>query len=232
MTYSRSAWIGAAVILLLSYRTQITRYFRLRELFGAALVLLFLLAYLSTQFSGQILRLSSTRGHFTRPLMAIEAMKLHPWGQGLGTAGPATNRTSDACVELRPQDDPSWAKDQPNLCVFLGDKQVQPTDRACHCPFLPENWYLQIGVEMGWIGMILFVMLVCLLLQRLWKDSRLKPQDSRTIQRSRLAACVFSVLLGISIASLFLHAWEDAAVAYTAWIVCAVSLHRLPRQDR
>jgi hypothetical protein len=36
--------------------------------------------------------------------------------------------------------------------------------------------------------------------------------------------------LGISIAALFLHAWEDAGVAYTGWIVVAVALSQVTRE--
>jgi uncharacterized protein (DUF983 family) len=32
------------------------------------------------------------------------------------------------------------------------------------------------------------------------------------------------VFLGIGIASLFLHAWEDAAVAYTLWMLIGVAI--------
>ena len=154
-----------------------------------------------------LFRLSSSRGHLERPLKAIALMMEHPLGMGLGTAGPASNRTSDPCVILRPEDDPSWAKSTPNLCVFLGEKQVQPMDRECHCPITPENWYLQIGIELGFIGMAIFIALTMLII---WK---LPP--------THYALLTF---LGISIAALFLHAWEDAAVAYTAWVLVAVAL--------
>jgi uncharacterized membrane protein YgaE (UPF0421/DUF939 family) len=40
----------------------------------------------------------------------------------------------------------------------------------------------------------------------------------------------FLIFLGISIAALFLHAWEDSAVAYTVWILLAVVL--TPQQKR
>jgi hypothetical protein len=58
------------------------------------------------------------------------------------------------------------------------------------------------GVEMGVLGFVLFVMLTILILRKLPKGSP-----------------VFLAFLGVSIAALFLHAWEDATVAYTVWIL-------------
>jgi O-antigen ligase len=100
----------------------------------------------------------------------------------------------------------------PELCVFLGDKQVQPTDRTCSCPFLPENWYLQIGVELGWIGFLLYLGLVVILLLKIFRSSQLTAHS------------LFLAFLGISIAGLFLHSWEDAAIAYALWLLIAAAL--------
>ena len=61
---------------------------------------------------------------------------------------------------------------------------------------------VEMGVEMGVLGLALFAMLVIVILRRLGKSP-----------------FVFLVFLGISIAALFLHAWEDSAVAYTVWVL-------------
>ena len=121
--------------------------------------------------------------------------------------------------------DASWAADRPDLCVFVGNAQVQPplpsgelrlagqpADYECQCPFLPENWYLQIGVEMGVLGFVLFVTLIVLILRRLFKTS------------GELDQSIAFGFLGMSIAALVLHAWEDSAVAVTLWILLAALL--------
>ncbi len=212
LTFSRAAWLGAFVMTVVaSFMILPRRTFRKEMLFGAislvtCLIVLFLIA------PGILTRISSNRGHIERPLQALQQMVKQPFGMGLGTAGPATNRTSEACVMLEPTDDPSWAKDQPNLCVFLGSKQVQPplADHVCRCPFLPENWYLQIGVELGWIGFVLYLSLVFLILKRLKMHQKLLTTNYQLL-----------TFLAVSIAALFLHAWEDSAVAYTVWILIA-----------
>jgi hypothetical protein len=212
-TFSRSAWIASACVIGLAALAKFHLRFRKREWFllgvGGALVAVILALIAPTI----LLRLSSTRGHFERPLEALYMMIDHPLGKGLGTAGPASNHVNDACVKLRPQDDPSWAKDRPDLCVFLGDTQVQPVDRACSCPVLTENWYLQIGVELGFLGFFLFLALTLIILLRLWH----KREDP-------IVLWALLGFAGISIASLFLHAWEDTAVAWPLWILLSLVL--------
>ncbi len=222
LSFSRSAWIASFVILCVALLPKLQRK-DLRDLSlllvgGAALFAVATSLWMPNVF----LRLSSNRGHWERPVQAMQVIKAHPMGLGIGTAGPASNRTHEACVFLEADDDPTWAQTTPNLCVFLGDKQVQPKDHECSCPLLPENWYLQFGVELGVAGMVLFIAVIILLLLRIRPDSGLKTQDPKlTSYVLRLTS--FHILLGISIAALFLHSWEDAAVAYTAWILIALS---------
>lgn len=213
LTFSRAAWIGVVVITILSAGFFAKESFRKIALVGggilaAGLIALFLFA------PSIITRVASSRDHIARPIAAIQQMIAHPFGQGLGTAGPATNRTGDACVYLEEGADASWAKDQPNLCVFVGESQVQPAT-ACNCPFLPENWYLQIGVELGWVGMILYIILALAVMRRLYLARK---------ENSMPVYPLYTLMIALSIAALFLHAWEDTAVAYTVWILAALSL--------
>ena len=244
LTLCRAAWVAAFVMICIALGPVLRSHLSRGRLIAAVIAFLVVIVLAVAAFPSALLRVSSTRGHLQRPIEAVQRMMAHPFGEGLGSAGPATNRNSDACVLLRPQDDPSWAKDQPNLCVFLGDKQVQPVDRTCHCPFLPENWYLQIGVELGWAGFILYLGLVGAILNKLyewrmengeWRMNGRKfsifnflsmftfEKGAKSSQFSILNS-QFSLLLGVSIAALFLHAWEDAALAYTAWILISTAL--------
>lgn len=221
LSFSRTAWIAAFVMVAVSIGGRIPRRYLKRALVGGGIGMVACGIVATLLFPSILLRLSSSRGHITRPLQAIGRMIEHPFGTGLGTAGPATNRTGETCVHLRPQDDPSWAKTTPSLCVFLGSTQVQPTDHACRCPFLPENWYLQIGVEMGWLGFFLFIALVVLVLRGLlvyWLIG--VPVASDPVP---LGKVTFLVFLGLSVAAFFLHAWEDSAAAWTAWLLAGMA---------
>jgi len=211
LTFSRAAWIGAFVIIVMALYPFVKAHMTRGRLLGSVFVCGALVFTAVALFPTALLRISSTRGHIDRPIEAIGRMIEYPLGMGLGSAGPATNRSADTCVMLRPEDDPSWAKDRADLCVFLGDKQVQPTGRLCDCPFLPENWYLQIGVELGVLGFILYLSLIGLILRRLW------------VMGYGLWG-VGLMFVGVSIAALFLHAWEDAAIAYSVWMLIALGL--------
>lgn len=204
LTFSRAAWIAAAVVVLIHHWPQ------LRKLSVTAVTIL-CIGVLSIAlsllwlFPSVVLRVESSAGHLENPIAAARIMATAPFGRGLGSAGPANNRVADACVYLEEGSDASWAQSHPDLCVFVGDAQVQPTD-PCTCPLLPENWFLQLGVEGGWIAFLAFVVLVVLVIRRLWPTP---PAQG---------------LLAVAIAGLFLHAWEDAAVAYASWILCAIVL--------
>ena len=223
-TFSRSAWIAAAVIgAVLAWK-----YLPKKKFLIATCSMLILGVIAIFAFPNVIVRVASSTGHIERPLQALRIMQEHPLGLGLGTAGPASNRFSDTCVDLPVGADASWAQAHPQLCVFVGGSQVQPIDHACSCPLLPENWYLQIGVELGWIGFVLYTLLIAFILRRLFLQFAICNQDS--IANCKLQKTCALALLGISIAALFLHAWEDSAVAYTVWILLAALL--IPQQSQ
>ena len=210
-TFSRAAWIGAACVALAVFTHQALPQVSRQMVVRVLAIFGFLIVLLALMRPSILLRAASSRDHLVRPLAAINTIMENPLGLGLGTAGPASNRVSDACVYLPEDGDASWAVGHPELCVFLGDEQVQP-EAPCKCPLLPENWYLQIGVELGVVGFIIFIAFVLLVLLRLRR------------QTTPLAVGVFAAFVGVSVAALFLHAWESSAVAYTLWVLAAAVL--------
>ena len=220
-TFSRSAWVAAAeiaavTVLLTLSRRQIENVLSM----SLAVCVLFIVALFS--LSPAILnRATSNEEHFRRPVAAWQSMWAKPWGQGLGTAGPASNRTSDACVLLPDGSDPAWAHAHPDLCVFVGPLQVQPMNRGCSCPVLPENWYLQFGIEMGVTGFALALLTPAAALLLLW---RRRTQDHGL--RSMFSAALGATVLGLALAGFLLHVWEDTATAFTVWILLAAVLPR------
>ena len=202
LTFSRSVWIAGVFIVCIALWKQLPRavFFKMVMIggFGIFLFLIFL-----QLISPSILqRVSSTKEHIARPLEGIRIMIEYPFGLGLGSAGPASNRISDTCTYFAKNSDISWAENRKNVCVFVDGVQKQPLERVCDCPKLPENWYIQIGIEMGILGFILFILFISLVIF--------------TLQSSLYALLPF---IGISIAALFLHAWEDSAVAITLYLL-------------
>ncbi len=206
LTFSRAAWIAAAVMLLVTWIRTVKRAHAWRMgavVLGCLVPCLIVLAF---AFPSVFLRFSSSSGHFKKPVEAVDILLKNPLGLRLGAAGPASNATSETCVKLDGGADTAWAKDRPDLCVFVAGVQTQPKGRECDCPILTENWYLQWAVEFGWVGLVVSLLIPFFILRkREWNAPML-------------------AFLGISIAGLFLHSFEDAAVAYTVWILLAVTL--------
>jgi O-antigen ligase len=218
LTFSRAAWLVAITLIFVGIWIRLPKMmFLLRY---CATALLAFVVVCSVLFPNVFLRITSTREHIQKPLEAIQTIIQNPLGLGLGSAGPASNRVSDTCVYLEEGADASWAEDRPDLCVFSGNVQIQP-DAPCHCPFLPENWYLQVGVELGLLGFVLFIILIILLLRDLFKIS-VSTRDMAGRKNYQLTSSLFLSFLGISVSALFLHSWEDSAVAYTVWILVAM----------
>lgn len=220
-SFSRSAWIAATVIAIVAAVIILPKNIAKKILTGFAVFCVAGIVFLTLVRPDIIIRKNSSEGHVNKPIEAWNAMWNYPWGQGLGSAGPANNRVSDTCVELDAGADASWATAHQNLCVFVGGKQVQPVDRACDCPILPENWYLQFGVELGVTGFVLSLLLPVLVLFMLWEKRKILPSGT-----AGLALGSGLAFLGVSIAAMLLHAWEDAGVAFTVWILLAVVLGR------
>ncbi len=210
LTFSRSAWIAAFVIgCVIAWKALP------KKIFASGVGVIFILAIIASLLLPSVfIRRISLTGHMDRPLQAIRMIMEHPLGLGLGAAGPAANRTHGPCVFLEEGSDFSWAQGSPDLCVFVGKTQVQPAGQQCDCPLVPENWYLQVGVELGVLGFILYMILTGLVLKKLMGVG---AQHVAPLQG-------FLIFLGVSIAALFLHAWEDTAVVYTAWVLLAMYL--------
>lgn len=78
---------------------------------------------------------------------------------------------------------------------------------------ITEDYYLQIGQELGWLGLAIFLGILWIAGTWLWRCGR----------NSSLALGLAAALIGLSIASLLLHTWADEAVAVTWWLVCGVA---------
>lgn len=78
--------------------------------------------------------------------------------------------------------------------------------------FLPESWYLQVGLESGFLGLALFLTILILLGKALF------------LAKNDLARAMLFSLIGISTAAFFLHTWESSAVAYSFAILAAIGL--------
>ena len=137
--YSRSAWLGLAVGIAITFLLCLPQKYRLMAAGGGVILAAVASAFIfsSTGLNNNLQYYvfhssvresgyqSSTDLHGLALKNGIETIKKHPLGEGLGTSGPAS---------------------------FYG-----------RSPNIPESYYLQLGIEAGVIGLALFLMIMGLL---------------------------------------------------------------------
>ena len=149
-TYSRSAALGLIwwvwIIILFSLRNIYKKY---RTQFITLIFLLVLiLGGIFIQYAGNmkaiIERWWSTNGHKERMKAWIERFLSHPFGQWLGSAGPAYRYMQNLENKDR--------------------KKIEESDRY----YIPESWYIQQMVEGGILGFLLFLSILSYIGYRLF----------------------------------------------------------------
>lgn len=78
---------------------------------------------------------------------------------------------------------------------------------------IAEDYYLQIGQEVGWLGLGLFVAILIAVGHQLYGQ-----------RRDRLAVVLFASLVGISIINLLSHAWADDTLSLLWWGLAGLCL--------
>jgi hypothetical protein len=81
---------------------------------------------------------------------------------------------------------------------------------------IPENYYLEIGDEVGILPMVVFIALTIVLLVRLRRAAR---GDDDPLMTAAWAAGV-----GLAVSALFLQTWVDFGVAWTYWGIAGAML--------
>lgn len=86
--------------------------------------------------------------------------------------------------------------------------------------FLTENWFLQIFVEMGIMGGILFIVFIMTLLIKLFKA------------HTPFSLALFLGLIGVSVTGLFTHSFEELATSYTLMLLAGIFTQQTERPSR
>jgi hypothetical protein len=187
-TYSRSALLGVVVAAVVLIALRVRRSWRLPVLLIA--VILAAVAIQATTISvtrDKTLQYyvfhetlqptgidASTQEHSQATKHGLQVVEHHPFGLGLGSAGPASLRGST--------------------------------------PLIPENYYLQIGIEAGVVGLIAFVLIELLLGWQLVQIGLDRHSPNRA-----LAAPLLAALVGVSTVNFFLQGWADSSTALVFW---------------
>lgn len=187
-TGSRSAWLGAlcmGLVLLWLWvpKPQLIKIMRVSLL--PLLMALGLFLWLSTTVPalrlavfhsspGEPLLEGSTQKHWEATATGVADALAHPWGQGVGTAGPAS---------------------------FYNHAT----------PKIAENYFVQIGQEVGALGVLLFVAICGFVAFHLWQQRReLWPK------------VLLASFVGLTAINLLLHGWSDDPMAMTWWALAGL----------
>jgi len=108
----------------------------------------------------------------------------------------------------------SGANDVLNQPFGRGPGTAGPASfRNDHPARIAENYYLQIGQEVGVLGILIFLGINFLIARRLWF------QRSTSLSKILLAS-----LVGLTFVNLLSHAWTDDTLAYLWWGLAGIAL--------
>ncbi len=186
-SYSRAAWIGAVLSLLVIGLSKINKRLlkRLKLPAALALVVIVLLAagayvYLghNSKFQNIVFHsqthsaspISSDQAHLSALEQGFKDLLKKPLGGGPGTSGPAS--------------------------VYNHDRPAS----------IPENYFLEVGDESGVIGLGLFLVINLAVFCLLWQR-----------RQSPFALVMAVSLVGISFVNLLSLAWTDDTLSYIWW---------------
>jgi len=82
-----------------------------------------------------------------------------------------------------------------------------------HPPRIAENYYIQIGQEVGWLGLFMFLLINAGVGYLLF----LRRDDP-------LALALFASLIGITFINMLSHAWTDDTLAYVWWGLAGIAM--------
>jgi len=214
LTYSRSAWI-AVIILTVLFILSLFKEWQTRILIIIIILCSGIVGIVSFggNLSENILRTnSSLNGHFIRSAAAVYLIKNNPEGLGIGTAGPSSLRFEQNHTEI-----PTEA--YPEIKEYLKKTGIDSNPSSYHFvlrgSLVPENWFLQIGVEMGILGLGVFTAIIFGIF---WSMYYIYSKVQNYFHKEFILICLF---IGISLTahSLFLHTWSDAPTTILYWIL-------------
>jgi hypothetical protein len=193
-TFSRSAWIGAvvsvAVVLVIGLQNQRTR----KLFFYGAAAAIIIIAGICIVFR------NNTR---------FENITFHTQTHSLSPQSSDQNHDSALRTGI------NQLLHQP---LGRGPGSAGPASvYNNHPPRIAENFFVQVGQETGWVGLVLFVTINAGVGYLLWLG-----------RKSSLALSLFASLIGLTIVNQLSHAWADDTLAYVWWGLAGIALATLP----
>jgi hypothetical protein len=88
-----------------------------------------------------------------------------------------------------------------------------------HPARISENYFIQIGQEVGWLGLLMFLLINAGVGYLLFVH-----------RHDPLALSLFASLIGLTFINLLSHAWTDDTLAYVWWGLAGIAMVALPRR--
>lgn len=189
-SYSRSAWLGLLISigLLVYWFLQDKKLKQIMLISGIIGMLV---------VGGGIIALRNNRG--------VQNTFFHT---------DTTSRSPDSSNEDRVDAIKSAARNVLKEPLGRGPGTAGPASfRNNHYPRIAENYFLQIGQEVGWLGIALFITINFLVGKMLWQ----RRQDS-------LARLLLATLIGLTFVNMISHAWADDTLSLLFWGLCGIAL--------
>lgn len=195
-TYSRSAWVGTAISLSVLFVVSKKHYMKTKYIVLAMLVLVFMAA------SGLLLRQNYT----------IQNILFHTSDRSSAPTSSNAERTS--ALKIGAQD----IIDRP-LGSGVGSAGPASLRNKKGHGRIPENYFLQIGQEVGVVGLLVFVAINIILLVRLYRSN--KP----------LQNALFASMVGLIFVNMVSHAWTDDTLSLLWWGLAGIALSSLAQNS-
>ena len=202
-TFSRSAWIGAllaaGVALAFNYRSRVNINKKIIAAFAAVAMVgvLSLVSLHNTYFVQNVIFHADESTVLEDP----NQLRTRFWKESL-----------EAAAE-QPQ---GYGPGTAGLASIRNDEKV----------VLNENYYFQILHEVGVLGLVLFLAILVIVAQRLYKLTSDNP----------IAAALLASFAGLAVTNFLVHIWSNEAVAYTWWGLAGLYVlagdRRNPRRPR
>jgi hypothetical protein len=84
-----------------------------------------------------------------------------------------------------------------------------------------ENFYLQLAVQIGYLGVVVFLSIISLVAVRIWGMIRHFP----------IAIALLASLIGLSVNNLLAHTWSDGATAWIWWGIAGIIMAKTTREQ-
>ncbi|MBA3678679.1 O-antigen ligase family protein [Candidatus Saccharibacteria bacterium] len=201
MTYSRSAWIGAVVAVLCVLVFSLHK--KIQILLTAMVVLIVLI-------SGFTL----TKINICSQFPTINSRFIHGDCSSGNLGGSDLQRLDSQKIGF------NKVIKQP-LGYGLGS--AGPASFFSTTPLITENWYLQIAIEVGIIGLALYILLFTFIAIKLYTSSQL--YNKNTI----MSLTLLSVMIGVAVSSLFLHTLADSTLAILFFALLGIQKARVTK---